>query len=317
MAQRAYEFLLSSFWDQENQGVFFTLDHQGKVINANKKIYMQAFSIYALTEYYLATGNTDSLNKAIELFNLIEEKSYDAVNKSYYEDFSGDWTKDTSSSDPFQSKSMNTQMHVLEAYTNLYAAWKNDLLAEKLKELLFVIKEKIVNKETHHLFLSFDQDWHPENGDFYFGLDIKSSWLLSRAADVLENQDLVKEIHALSIRMAEAVLRDGQDKDGGLFYKGNGGSILDNDKYWWPQAEGLVGFMNAYQLSGENRFLTATKKLWSFLEEYIIDQKGHEWFSKVYDTEIARAEDLKASSGKCPYHNGRACLELIQRMENL
>ena len=318
MAERAYSYLTTTFWDNEYQGVYWLVDYKGNVINSRKQIYAQAFALYALAEYYRAAGTTESLDKAIDLFKLIEQKSYDSEFGGYFEAYTREWALEEdlrlSDKDLNAKKSMNTHLHVMEAYTNLFRAWKNVALQTKLKELINLTIDKIIHPVTSHFILFFNESWQSESDHISFGHDIEGSWLLYEAADVLGDKALIDEVKPIVLKMAEAVLNSGFDDDGGLFYEANPSGLIDDNKHWWPQAESVVGFYNAYQLSGDDRYYDTAIRSWDFLERYIIDHKNGEWFSKISKETIPFLIEPKVSPWKCPYHNSRVCFELIERI---
>lgn len=318
VATRAYEFLINHFWDKEYSGLYWMVNYQGEVVNDRKQIYNCAFGIYGLSEYYRASGDTESLAKAIELFNLIEDKSYDYHFKGYFEAFSRNWLPiddcRLSENDLNEKKSMNTHLHIMEAYTNLLRVWKNDNLQERLKELIILTLERIIDSQTYHFKLFFNEKWSPASKGISYGHDIEGSWLLYEAAKVLNDPTLLGKVKNIVVNMAQRVLDEGLDKvHGGIYYESNL-SFLDTDKHWWPQAEAMVGFMNAYELTGQEYFFEASYSVWQFVKEYIIDSKNGEWFSKVSVNGQLYGDLPKVGPWKCPYHNSRACYEMIERL---
>ncbi|MNZ91694.1 Cellobiose 2-epimerase [compost metagenome] len=295
------------------------VDAAGNPAETKKQVYGQAFAIYAFSEYYRATGNEAALSQAIEIFQTLERYSYDPAFKGYFEAHTQDWkeTGDNSLSekDLNEKKSMNTHLHVMEGYTNLYRVWKSDELHAKLKELIEVTIEHIVDADTAHFILFFDEQWNKKSGHISYGHDIEGSWLIVEAAEVLGDTELLEKARAVAIRMAEATLQEGVDKDGGLFNEAySDGTLIDSDKDWWPQAEAVVGFYNAYQMTGDVKYLDAARKSWAFIESFIVDKEHGEWHWSVTQ-DGAPSENLqKVSPWKCPYHNGRACFEMIERL---
>jgi mannobiose 2-epimerase len=312
IADRAYSYLLNNFFDAEQGGVYWMLDHTGKPVETKKQVYAQAFAIYALSEYYLATKKKEALEKAIHLFELIERYSFDPVYNGYLEAFDRDWRllEDLrlSEKDANEKKTMNTHLHVLEAYTNLYRCWPDDKLRKQLRNLIIVFRDKIINNDLHFR-LFFDEQWNSKSNEISYGHDIEGSWLLYEAAEVLDDHDLLKEIKHLSVAMVDVAIRQGLDDDGGLMNEAH-----DADKHWWPQAEALVGLVNAWQLTSRSEYLDLTSQVWSFIKTRMIDRKHGEWYWRVdRDGNVNFSED-KAGPWKCPYHNGRAMLELLRRL---
>ena len=321
IADRAYDYLLQNFWDKEYAGMYWMLDCKGNVVNDRKQIYGQAFSIYALSEYYRAIAKEESLEQAIELFELIEKYSYDSENKGYIEACSREWNEledlRLSEKDMNEKKSMNTHLHILEAYTNLFRVWKDERLEEQLKELIEVTIEYIIDSQTYHFILFFDEKWTSKSDLFSYGHDIEGSWLLYEAAEVLGDQELIEKVAEIAVKMAEVTYEEGLDEDWAVLYEGDPTGIIDSDKHWWPQAEAVVGFLNAYQLTGEDKYLEVAKNIWSFIEEKIIDQEHGEWFWMVSKEGIVSNKISKVNSWKGPYHNGRACFEIVNRLEKI
>ncbi|OBR64293.1 N-acyl-D-glucosamine 2-epimerase [Paenibacillus oryzae] len=318
MADRAYRYITSYFTDPQHGGLYWMLDYKGAVTSSKKQVYGQAFAIYAFSEYYRATGDEDALTKAVELFHVLERHSYDPVDKGYIEASARDWSETNENSlsdkDLNTKKSMNTHLHVLEAYTNLYRVWPEPELRDKLRELIVVMLRHIVDNESYHFKLFFDMEWNSQNSHISYGHDIEGSWLIHEAAEVLGEPELLEESVAVAIAMAEVTLREGVDEDGGLFNEAEPGKLLDSDKDWWPQAEAVVGFYNAYQLSGTLSYLEAARKSWHFIESKLVDTEYGEWLWSVKRDGSPSGNIEKVSPWKCPYHNSRACFEMIGRL---
>jgi cellobiose epimerase len=319
-ARRACDYLSRYFWDAEFGGVFWMVDHLGRPVETKKRIYGQAFAVYALAEYHLDTGDKDSLAKAIRLYEAIEASSYDAQHGGYFETYERDWTlareQRLSAVDMDEKKSMNTHLHLLEAYANLLRAWENAALRSRLKELLGIFQKHIIDPKTHHFRMFFDEEWHSKSDHISFGHDIEGSWLLGEAAEILGDKPILGEVRKEGVRMAQAVYDEALDADGGLLYEANSKGIIDSDKHWWPQSEAVVGFLNAYQISGQEHFQLAAQRSWDFIEKYIVDHKHGEWFSKVSKEGIPSSDKFKVDAWKCPYHNSRTCFEVMARLDS-
>ncbi|HYH05218.1 MAG TPA: AGE family epimerase/isomerase, partial [Bacillota bacterium] len=315
LATRAYHYLLQHFWDQEYSGVYWMVDFQGKVLYDKKQSYAQAFAIYGLTEYYLATGNSESLTKAQTLFEALENYFYDSEHSGYCEALSRDWKPITDmalgAGEPNVSKTMNSHLHILEAYTNLNRVWENQRLKIRLRELIQIMLDFVTDPQTNRFHLFFDAAWHPQSTLISFGHDIEGSWLLLEAAEVLNDAQLLIRVKDVSLKMAEQVLKTGYDhKHGGIFDEGVPDKISKRDKDWWPQAEAVVGFYNAFQLSGKTSFGEAALQTWNFINRYLSDKEHGEWLWKVSESGINLGKNEKVGPWKCPYHNSRMCLEL-------
>ncbi|MBN1310340.1 MAG: AGE family epimerase/isomerase [Anaerolineae bacterium] len=316
IADRAYSYLLDRFWDVENGGFYWMLTHKGKPLDDSKLTYGQAFCVYALTEYYLATQDASALEKSLEAYRLIEEHFLDTVHGGYIEGGSRDWVPSDKASldDAVATKSMNTQLHVLEAYTNLVRVHQD--AHKRLQAAIDVMVDHVIDPDTWHFKLHFDADWRAHNDHISYGHDIEGSWLLVEAAEVLNDAMLIEQAKNIAIKMAQATYDEGRDQDGSLFYEGSPRGLLNPNKDWWPQAEAMIGFLNAYQISGELHFYKASLQAWQFVRNYIIDKKHGEWFWGV--TPDGKVIDQgKTGPWKSPYHNARTCLEVHRRLKTL
>lgn len=321
-AKWAYDFLARFFWDREYSGLYWMVDFEGSVLNDRKQLYNIAFGIYGLCEYYLAGGEGESLEKAVELYRLMEKYGRDNKNGGYFEAFTRDWrpVEDMrlSPRDMNEKKSMNTHLHLLEAYTALLRAWKDEGLRTSLRELLETVCDHIIDGDSGHFKLFFNEEWDSRGDCSSFGHDIEGSWLLYEAACALGERELTDRIRGIAVRMAESVLKEGVDKKhGGLYNEEEEGMVKDTSKPWWPQAEAMVGFLNAYQLTGEERYLEASYGIWEFVRHHLVDKIFGEWFWRVSEEGKPDMGMPKVEPWKCPYHNGRACLEVMSRIERL
>lgn len=315
-AHRAYDYFTDYFTDKDYGGVFWELDFEGRPVNTKKQIYAQAFAIYGLSEYYRATGRDEALKQAVALYGDIEKYSFDGEKNGYFEAFSRDWGHvddlRLSEKDQNERKTMNTHLHILEAYTNLYSVWRDDRLKQRLLNLVELFVERFINADGH-LDLFFDDDWNLRSDLVSFGHDIECSWLLQEAAEVAGDPGYMEKCRKLAVFIAEQSL-SGLDSDGGLFYEYfPSEDRWDRDKHWWPQAEAIVGYYNAYQVSGRSVFLERASGSWHFIQKYLVDPVAGEWHWSVDAHGIPNYKGQKAGFWKCPYHNSRACLEIIRR----
>lgn len=315
-AHRAYDYLVSYFIDSEFGGVYWELDYEGNPVNTRKQIYALAFAIYGLSEYYGATGRKAALKQAIALFEDIEKYSFDRERNGYYEAFTRDWKPADdlrlSAKDQNENKTMNTHLHILEAYTNLYRVWEDNTLKNQLVNLVEVFLTHFIN-EKGHLNLFFDDDWNLRSDLVSFGHDIECSWLLQEAAEITGEQRLVKKCREMAVFIAAQNMA-GLDSDGGLCYEYfPSEDRWDRDRHWWPQAEAIVGYYNAWQVSGRDVFLETAFNSWQFIKKYLVDEAVGEWHWSVNTSGIPQHAEQKAGFWKCPYHNSRACLEVIKR----
>jgi cellobiose epimerase len=320
-AERSKDYLLDNFFDKESGGVFWLLDHKGKMKDGKKQIYAQAFAIYGLTEYYRVTNDRKSLEKAIELFRLIEKYSYDKKFDGYFEAFSREWgvldDLRLSAKDANEKKTMNTHLHVLEAYTNLYRIWKDDLLKNQLRSLIGVFTDRIVNNQTYNLNMFFDEEWNDKTDLVSYGHNIESAWLIYEAAHVLGDESVTSKVKKICLGIAESS-KKGIMADGSMIYeKFFKSGHLDTDRHWWVQAETVVGFLNAFSLSGKEEFLNLSLAAWKFISDHLVDRQNGEWYWSVDNNLQPNLKEDKAGFWKCPYHNSRMCLEIIERQNNI
>jgi mannobiose 2-epimerase len=318
-AERACHYLNAHFWDTPHGGLFWMLDAQGRPVDTKKQIYAQAFAIYAYSEYYRMSEDSHSLERAIALFWLIEHHSFDPADGGYFEAYGQDWKllEDLrlSDKDANEKKTMNTHLHVLEAYTNLYRVWPDAVLKQQLEGLIELFLTTILDPQTNHLHLFFDEHWTRKSNIVSFGHDIEASWLLTEAAHVVgAPRALSERVQRAAVRIAEVTLTSGLDPDGGMLNE-QVGSHIDGDKYWWPQAEAVVGFLNAYQLTQQQTFLDAAWASWDFIKASLVDRVQGEWFDRVSRDRVPYALDDKVGPWKGPYHNSRMCLEIMERVE--
>jgi len=320
-ARRAFEYFDRFFRDSEFGGVYWMVDYQGRPADMKKRIYGQAFTVYALAEYYNASGEAETLSKAVRLVEQIESSSHDAENGGYFETYERDWSlaadQRLSEVDMDEKKSMNTHLHLLEAYAALLRFHEDETIRLRLRELIEIFLDHIIHPANHHFILFFDEEWHPRSGKISFGHDIEGGWLLVEAAEILGDKTLLERARETAVKMAQAVYEQGLDSDGGLMYEADATGIIDSDKQWWPQAEAVVGFLNAYELLGQRHFLDAAERSWRFIEKFIIDHEYGEWFSLVSKTGLPGAGLDKVGPWKCPYHNSRTCFEVMVRLDAL
>jgi len=320
-ARRAYEYLCRYFWDYEFGGVYWMLDYAGVPVDTKKRVYGQAFTIYALAEYGHATGELEATDRAMRLVEQIEAVGHDDANRGYFETYERDWTlavdQRLSDVDMDEKKSMNTHLHLLEAYATLLRYNEDVTVRFRLRELIEVFLKYIIDPATQHFILFFDEEWNPRSKKISFGHDIEGNWLLCEAAEVLGDAGVLGRVRATAIKMAQAVYEQGLDADGGLFYECEPGGPIDTDKHWWPQAEAVVGFLNAYELSGQKHFMDAAERSWAFIEEHIVDPVHGEWFWLVSKEGFPDARHDKVGPWKCPYHNSRTCFEGMERLDRI
>jgi len=318
-ARLAKAYIFDHFFDEVNGGVYWQLNADGTPDDTKKQIYNQAFFMYGLVEFYRATGDKQSLEKAIELFLLIERHSFDTRANGYFEAYSQDWVllEDLrlSEKDANEKKTMNTHLHILEAYTNLFRVWDDPILEKQLRNLIELFLDKIVNSQTGHLDLFFDEDWVCKSTLFSYGHDIEAAWLLDEASQVLGDIDLIHQVQALSLKITNAAA-EGLQPNGSIWNEKNYATgHVDTNCDWWPQAESMIGFFNAYEISHDEAYARKTLAAWEFIKKYLIDKNAGEWHWSVSAAGKVDDKNDKAGFWKCPYHNSRMCLELLTRIK--
>jgi len=317
-AERAFKYITNYFIDKKFGGVYWSVDYRGNPEDTKKQIYALSFAIYGLSEYYIASKDEAAKQSAIDLYKVIVERSYDKINGGYIEALTRDWKEINdlrlSAKDANEKKSMNTHLHVLEGFANLYKIWPDKTLKQRIVEIINIFLDHIIDKETNHLILFFDDVWNAKSSIISYGHDIEAAWLIQEAAEIIHDEALVQKVGERSVKVAKAAER-GLDKDGGLWYeKDVAENHLVKEKHWWPQAEAMVGFYNSYQITDETSFLKKSLNSWNFIQKHILNKKDGEWFWGVKeDYSIMEGED-KVGVWKCPYHDGRACIELINRI---
>lgn len=320
-AQRAFDYLCAYFADPQNGGVYWSVDAHGRKRNGRKQTYAQAFVLYALCEYYAATAHAPALEKAQQLFFLMEKHCAEREHGGYVEALGEKWEAIAdvrlSEKDANEKKSMNTHLHVLEAYTSLARVWREPQVRVALQRLLRIFLDRIVAAQHGHFNLFFDEAWNVRSQIVSYGHDIEGAWLLEEAARAYGDETLLAEVKMCALRLLTAAL-EGLDEDGGLMNEKNlATGHLDSDKHWWQQAEALVGLLFAYEATQEEKYFTHFIKVWCFIKAKIIDTQNGEWYWKVNRAGAPNPADEKIGFWKCPYHNSRACLEVSARLERI
>lgn len=345
-ATRAKDYIINHFIDKEYGGTYWSLDYKGQPRDTKKQFYAIGFTIYGLSEYARATGDREALDYAISLYECIEEHSFDREYNGYIEACTREWGEIAdmrlSELDANYPKSQNTHLHIIEPYTNLYRCIKELKAAEScnyvpaigsvlpigitvpdefvvrlessLRNLITIFTDKILNPETHHLDLFFDMDWTRQAGRLEsYGHDIECSWLMHEAALVLGDETVLRKVEQV-VRMVAKASEKGLNEDGSMVHEANlDTGYVDTDRHWWVQAENVVGWINIWQYFGDESALQKALRCWQYIKDNLIDREGGEWWwSRDPERNINRKDD-KAGFWKCPYHNSRMCLELIER----
>lgn len=311
-ATRAYSYLVGHFVDSEHGGVFWELTAQGDVRNSRKQVYAQAFAIYALASYFKLTKDETALNLAYKIFELIETHAQDAEHEGYIEAFASDWSElqdfRLSEKDMNSPKSMNTHLHVLEAYSNLYAVDKHIQVANAMRRCLRYFDEHIINHQQGHLRMFQSLAWEDISNSWSYGHDIESSWLLWEAVELLHDEDLTKHFKPIVLQLAETCLQQGIGKHNEVLdaYNFKTKTLLD-ERVWWVQAEALVGFLTAWGMTNNTQYKNVAIKVWEFIQKYQKDEQGGEWHW-LSTLDAPHVGDCKMGFWKGPYHNGRAMM---------
>ncbi len=316
-AGRAYGFLRNYCLDREYGGIYWSVTYDGKVADPTKHTYCQAFAIYGLSSYYKLTKNPEALELALDLFSLVEEKCTDE--KGYLEAFKRDFSPESneklSENGVMAEKTMNTLLHVFEAYTELYDACGDLRVRERLLAMLDMFQNRVYNKKRHRLEVFFDKDWNTLIDLHSFGHDIEASWLIDRGCAVLGDPQVTARMAPITRDLADCVYREAFNRSS-LSNECERGKV-DETRIWWVQAEAVVGFLNAWEKDHEQeRYLKAAREIWTFIRDHVADhRKGMEWFRSVGPDGEVKVHEPIIDEWKCPYHNGRMCIEVIRRLK--
>ena len=345
-ATRAKDYLIEHFIDPEYGGVYWSVDYKGEPLDTKKQFYAIAFVIYGLTEYARATGDREALEYALDLYDSIEEHAFDSEQNGYIEACTREWGKiedmRLSELDANYPKSQNTHLHIMEAYANLLRCLKEMRAQEQcdyvptigsvlpvgisvppetmvnvegaLRNIISIFIDKILNPETNHLDLFFDMDWTRGAGHLEsYGHDIECSWLLHEAALVLGDENVLEKVESVIQKVAKAAEK-GLRPDGSMIHEANlDTGHIDDDLHWWVQAENVVGWFNIWQHFGDEEAFKKSEKCWHYIKENLVDFDNGEWFWSRHSDGTLNTVDDKAGFWKCPYHNSRMCLEIIER----
>ena len=317
VADRAAEVVTGKFLDLEHGGVYWTVDPSGRPVDPRKHVYAQAFALYGLSEHHRATGCEASRRAGQTLFGLIEAHAWEPTHGGYREAFDRGWTPladvRLGDSDLNAPRSHNTLLHLLEAYANLYRVWPDPVLQARLRHLIGLFPDRIVDRSSGHARPFFEADWTVLSTDVSYGHDIETAWLLGDAARLLDDPTLAARVAEVAVLLADTTLREGVDPRGGLFYRADATGAVDREKEWWPQAEAVVGFLDAFERTARPEFLDAAWRTWSFIRDHLRDHEYGEWHRRVDRDGTPQPRHEKAGPWKGPYHNGRACLEVMRR----
>ena len=325
-AIRAKDYILEHFIDRKHGGVYWSVDYIGRPLDMKKQSYAIGFTIYGMSELARATGDKQALGCAIALFNALEENAYDHKNQGYIEAMTYDWRPISdmrlSYKDENGSRTMNTHLHILEPYTNLYRCLKAsppsplmEGLEKALRTLIDIFTKKLLNPRTHHLDLFFDDQWQGKRNIESYGHDIEAAWLLTEALEVLDDEQLMSKTMPIVNQIAH-VSEEGLLPDGSMIHEKNlTTGTTDADLHWWVQCENVIGQLNQYQHFHDEAALQKALRCYDYIVQHLVDCEQGEWYwSRRPDGTINSDED-KAGFWKCPYHNSRMCLEIIERFK--
>ncbi len=316
-AIRARDYIIDHFIDHEQGGVYWSVDYLGQPLDTKKQTYAIGFVIYGMSELARATGDKKALDCAISLYHDIEKHAYDAVNGGYREALTRDWQPIAdmrlSDKDENGSKTMNTHLHVIEPYTNLYRVWPLPELQQSIYRLLDVFSHRFYNPVTHHLDLFFDDEWQGRRNIQSFGHDIEATWLLYETLLVLGDQQAIDRLRPLIASLAQAA-DEGLCPDGSMIYeRWTDSGETDRQRQWWVQCENIIGHTNLYQYYNDREALDLVFSCWQYVKDHLIDRQNGEWHWAIDDRGNINLDDDKAGFWKCPYHNTRMCLEILER----
>lgn len=318
IATRARDYILNHFIDSQFGGAFRSLKADRTPSDTRKQLYTNAFFIYGLSEYCRATGDKKSLAEARKIFDLFEKYAADREYNGYYEAFSRDWVRvrerligESSDKD---EKTMNTSLHIMEAYANLYRVSGDKIVGDRLRNMIEIFLDKIIDKKTSHLICFLDRSWNSTSTIDSYGHDIESSWLLYEAASLLKDEKLLRRVRDAAIKIVNAA-SEGYQPDGSMLTeKDYSTGQFRTQRSWWEQAETIVGYLNAFELTGDEAYLERSLKCWEYTKKYFIDTKNGGWFSSVSESGVPGGD--KGGFWICPYHNGRMCMEVIERVNH-
>jgi mannobiose 2-epimerase len=317
LATRAKDYILAHFIDKQYGGAYRSVNSKGEPSDTRKQIYTQTFFIYGMAEYCRATGDKEALKTAKDIFELFEKNALDRESNGYFEVFTREWQRShdrlIGESTINDEKTMNTHLHLMEAYANLYRVWPDKRMADRLRNMVEIFLDHIIDKKTSHLICFMDRSWNRTSMVDSYGHDIEASWLLCESANLLRDPDLLARVKQVCIKIADAA-SEGLQNDGSMLYeKDLSTGHMATERSWWVQSEAIVGYLNAYELTGIDKYLDRAVNSWNYTKKYLVDNKNGGWFSTVSESGVAGRGD-KAGFWICPYHNGRMCMEVVERV---
>lgn len=318
LANRAKDYIMMYFIDKEYGGGYRTVKANGEPGDTRKHILTESYFIYAFAEYYRATGDKSVLDEAIKIFDLIEKYALDKEYNGYFEVYTREWQRSRdrllNEKSDRDEKTMITHLHLVEAYAGLYRVWPDKRMEERLRNVLEVFNDKIVDKKSFHTIYFLDREWNATTEIDSYGHDIEGSWLMVEAARLLKDPELIDDVEKLSIKVADAAA-EGLQPDGSLLTekdKATGHTVTIRS--WWEQAETIVGYLNAFEITHNQKYLDMAINGWAYTKKYFVDYTNGGWYSLVKENGEPAGRD-KANYWTCPYHNGRMCMEVIERIK--
>lgn len=316
MADRAQREFIDRFIDPAYGGVYWMINPDGSIKDGTKQTYCLAYGIYGLSEHFRVTGNRESLDAAIGIFRTLEDIVHDKTKGGYIETFSREWKKPESKGVDGKAgavKTMNTHIHVLEAYTSLYSVWPDEEVRECISELIDILQSRLYDSRTRHLILFCDDDWNSLEEVHSYGHDIETSWLLCEAAEAVCDPGRLEKVRKQAVEMTDAVLSEGRNGNGSMIYEKNSKGYMRH-LAWWPQCETVIGCLNAWEVTGDRKYFDAAKKTWEYIRTHFIDRENGEWFRRLSAEGEPFLREPKASEWNCPYHNSRMGYEALKRL---
>ena len=314
-AEHGFAFMKKYCLDREYGGVFWSLNYDGTPDDTTKHTYNQAFSIYALSSYYDASKDEESIRIAEELYGLIEEKCRDEGGylEAFDREFSPMENDKLSENGVTADRTMNTLLHVFEAYTEFYRVTGKEEVKERLKWMMDIIAEKIYNPELHRQEVFFDAAYNPLIDLHSYGHDIETAWLVDRGVEIVGNPEYEAKMTPITKDLTRQIYETAYNRHS-LANECERG-VVDTDRVWWVQAEAVVSFLNGYEKdASRTEYLEAAREIWQYIKTYLVDtREGSEWYWLLDEDGVPYENKPIVEPWKCPYHNGRMCMEVIRR----
>ncbi len=314
MADRAAEYFKEHFIDKKYGGVYWSVTSEGNMSDGTKQTYANAFGVYGLSEHFRATGDVSSLEAAKDIFHVLQKYSHDPVKKGYIEVFDRDWSRSGAKGVDGRtetSKTMNTHIHVMEGFTNLWFVWPDPEVKAAILELLDILQTHLYNADTKHLILYCNDDWKMVATEDSYGHDIETSWLALECATAIRDIDVINRVRPAAALMGKAG-NEGLRGDGSMIYEKLEDGTLDLSRQWWVLAESVVGNLWLWKYHGDLEAPDRALSTWAYIRDNLVDFDNGEWFWAVHPDGTPDKDSPKAGFWKCPYHNTRMCLQVLE-----